>query len=308
MTVEVVAAVIERRDGRFLLAQRPSGKVYSGWWEFPGGKVEAGERPRDALARELQEELGIDLVEAYPWVTRVHSYEHATVRLNFFRVKAWSGDPHPREGQSIQWQEPGLQTVEPMLPANAPILAALTLPQTYAITDAQRVGTGLQLTRLEARLHSGLRLVGVREPGMDAAQRARFTGDVIAMAHQFGARVIVKPGGEHPEADGVHYGARDLLALTGRPRGGRIVGASCHTSAELAHAIRLELDFAVLGPVLPTLSHPGAPTLGWGGFARIAAGSGIPVYAIGGLGDEDRMAAWSAGAHGIAMISAAWRD
>jgi len=307
MTVEVVAAVIERRDGHFLLAQRPPGKIYAGWWEFPGGKVEAGERHQDALARELHEELGIDPVESYPWVTRVHSYEHATVRLNFFRVKAWRGDPHPREGQSIRWQAPGLQTVEPMLPANAPVLAALILPQTYAITDAQHLGTGLQLARLEARLHSGLRLVGVREPGMDAEQRALFTADVIAMAHAFGARVIVKPGGEHSHADGVHYSARDLLALTERPRG-RIVGASCHTCEELDHAIRLELDFAVVGPVMPTPSHPGAPTLGWGGFARIAGGSGIPVYAIGGLGDEDRMAAWNAGAHGIAMISAAWRD
>ena len=101
MTVEVAAAVIQRADGAFLLARRPAGKVYAGYWEFPGGKLEAGEAPERALARELHEELGIDACTAYPWVTRVFAYPHATVRLNFFRVTAWKGEPHPREDQAI---------------------------------------------------------------------------------------------------------------------------------------------------------------------------------------------------------------
>jgi 8-oxo-dGTP diphosphatase len=86
--VDVAAAVILRPDGAFLLACRPPGKVYAGYWEFPGGKVEPGEGLADALARELHEELGIDVVSATPWITRVFSYPHATVRLHFFRVFA----------------------------------------------------------------------------------------------------------------------------------------------------------------------------------------------------------------------------
>src|SRR5258708_5208532 len=93
--VEVAAAGIERGDGAFLLAQRPQGRVYAGWWEFPGGKIERGESPEAALGRELHEELGIDVQVAFPWLTRVYTYEHATVRLRFFRVTAWDREPHP---------------------------------------------------------------------------------------------------------------------------------------------------------------------------------------------------------------------
>src|ERR1700712_2750601 len=94
--VEVVAAVLQKPDGTFLLAQRPAGKVYAGYWEFPGGKVEPGEAPAAALARELHEELGIDIQRAYPWITREYDYAHAAVRLRFYRVTDWSGELHGR--------------------------------------------------------------------------------------------------------------------------------------------------------------------------------------------------------------------
>src|SRR5512141_2805546 len=96
---EVAAAVIVRPDGEFLLAQRPAGKPYPGYWEFPGGKIEPGEDAHAALVRELNEELGIDVTAATPWITRVYAYTHATVRLHFFRVSAWEGEPQPLEDQ-----------------------------------------------------------------------------------------------------------------------------------------------------------------------------------------------------------------
>ena len=94
--IEVAAAVVQRPDGSFLLARRPAGKVYAGWWEFPGGKIEAGEAPSAALARELHEELGFEVKDSFPWLTRVFTYPHGTVRLHFQRVLCWKGDPHPR--------------------------------------------------------------------------------------------------------------------------------------------------------------------------------------------------------------------
>src|SRR5512140_2019618 len=118
--IEVVAAVIFNDRDEFLLAQRPAGKVYAGYWEFPGGKVENGETSTAALKRELDEELGIDVVTAWPWLTRDYDYSHAAVRLRFFRVIKWSGKPHGRERQQLAWQSVHNITVAPLLPANGP--------------------------------------------------------------------------------------------------------------------------------------------------------------------------------------------
>ena len=132
--VEVAAAVLVRPNGEFLLAQRPSRTVYAGYWEFPGGKIESGETPDQGLRRELHEELGIDVEQAYPWMMQTFTYPHATVRLHFFRVTTWRGEPHGREGQHLAWQQPGAIEVEPLLPANTPVLRALTLPHEYAVS------------------------------------------------------------------------------------------------------------------------------------------------------------------------------
>jgi 8-oxo-dGTP diphosphatase len=302
--VQVAAAVIERPDGSFLLAQRPAGKVYAGWWEFPGGKIEPGEPADAALARELHEELGIDVQRAYPWITRVHFYEHATVLLHFFRVVAWSGEPKSREGQAFVWQRLDAPIAEPMLPANAPVLASLALPLEYAITDAQALGAAEQLARVEARMKGGLRLIQVRDK--DNWERARLIYVVTRMAREYGARVLVNGG---PAVDGIHFSAAELMTLRTRPEGGpnrTLMAASCHNVEELGHAMAIGLDFVVLGPVKATPSHPEAPLLGWDGFKRIAEGASIPVYAIGGLRAADLDEARRAGAHGLAMISGAW--
>jgi 8-oxo-dGTP diphosphatase len=301
--VEVAAAVILRADGAFLLAQRPPGKVYAGWWEFPGGKIEPGEPAETALARELHEELGIELRTAYPWLTRVYVYPHATVRLHFFRVLGWDGEPHPKEGQGFAWQPLDAPMAAPMLPANAPVLAALALPEEYAITHGGSLGTAPMLAQLERRLQQGLGLVQVREPLLSAAQRELFTRQAIGLAHRYGAKLLTKA--PFPGADGIHLTASQLMQARERPRTG-LVAASCHTREELERAMQLELDFAVLGPVKQSVSHPGMDGMGWERFADIVHGTAIPVYAIGGLTGADLEAAWHAGAHGLAMIRGSW--
>jgi 8-oxo-dGTP diphosphatase len=299
--IEVVAAVLERADGSFLLAQRPPGKVYAGWWEFPGGKVEAGEPLARALERELLEELGIRVAKAYPWITRVHVYEHATVMIHFFRVVAWQGEPHPHEGQAFVWQRTDQPVVEPMLPANGPVLASLALPLEYAITDAKGLGLVAQIERLEARVKGGLRLIQVRDKGN--WERAQLIYAAKSIAKQYGARVLVNDG---PAAHGIHFSAEQLMRLRARPAEAGLLAASCHTVQELGHAMAIGLDFVVLGPIKATPTHPGASLLGWEGFRRIAEGASIPVYAIGGLRLADMDRARAAGAHGIAMIRGAW--
>ncbi len=304
----VAAAVIERPDGAFLMASRPAGRAYAGWWEFPGGKVEAGETPRQALKRELQEELGIDVERAYPWLTLDHDYAHARVRLHFFRVTAWRGTPQPHEGQGLAWVRAERPEVAPILPANGPVLRALCLPLTYGISAASELGVELFLHRLEAALQGGLKLVQLRERQLPADRLASLARAVAARCREHGARLLINDdvGLAARLNAGVHLPAAHLMRLQQRPDL-PWVGASCHDAAELDHAAALGVDFVVLGPVLPTASHPGARALGWDRLRDLAAGRGLPIYALGGLSAADLDAARAAGAHGVAMKRGAWR-
>lgn len=306
--VEVSAAVLLRADGSYLLAQRPADKIWAGYWEFPGGKVEPGETPHHALVRELHEELGITVQQAYPWLTRVFTYPHATVRLNFFRVTAWAGEPHPHEGQQFAWQLQGAATVAPILPANAPILRALELPALYAISNVAELGEQRFLSSLQEQLSQGLRLVQLREKGLARESVHALAVRMKDMMRPYGARLIVNADvalAQAVGADGVQLTARQLAELDVRPEV-EWCGASCHSAEELRRAEALGCDFALLSPVLPTQSHPGEPTLGWAQFAQCVAGSEIPVYALGGMSLGLLQEAWQHGAHGVALLRQAW--
>jgi 8-oxo-dGTP diphosphatase len=121
---EVAVGVLIDSDGRYLLAQRPTGKPYEGYWEFPGGKLEQGETVEAALERELHEELGIVLTACQRWHTLEHDYPHAYVRLYFCKVTGWTGDLHGREGQAFSWERLPV-AVAPLLPAAMPVLELL---------------------------------------------------------------------------------------------------------------------------------------------------------------------------------------
>ncbi len=308
--LRVVAGILERGDGRVLITQRPEGKVYAGYWEFPGGKIEAGETAFEAIVRELREELAVEVEVAYPWLRRRFTYPHATVELRFLRIPQWCGEVRGNEGQAFSWERADAPAVEPMLPANGPILAALRLPFEYALTQATESGVAAQLLALDAALSRGLRLVQVREPGMAADALAAFAREVVVRAHRAGARVLVNGDmalAQAVGADGVHLRAAQLATLERRPAL-PLVGASCHDASELEKAGSLGCDFAVLGPVAATLTHPGAPPLGWPAFAALVSTSTIPVYALGGMAPADLALARSHGAQGVAFQRAAWRE
>lgn len=129
--LQVVAAIVYNQHEQILLNSRPQGKAYAGYWEFAGGKVEANETEFQALQRELNEELGIHIQRATPYLAKIHAYEHATVHLRFYRIAAkdWTGEPQARENQQLAWQNPAEPTVMPMLPANSHLLSVLTMPQ-----------------------------------------------------------------------------------------------------------------------------------------------------------------------------------
>ena len=304
---EVAAAVIER-PGEFLLAQRPAGKPYPGYWEFPGGKIEPGEDARAALVRELREELGIEAREATPWITRVYAYTHATVRLHFFRVAAWEGEPRPLEDQAIRWQRVQAPDVAPMLPANAPVLAALALPALMIVSNAGALGIDAWIARLSACLVEERLLVQIREKGMSHQRLQHLVSRTLARTEPFGSQVVVNSDcGAFPQSAGTHFTSAALMQAKARPDA-PLAGASCHDAAELEHAAGIGLDYALLGPVKATASHPGAAVLGWERFAELAGDRPMPVYAIGGLTRADLGEAKRRGAHGVALLGAAFES
>lgn len=306
--VDVAVGILVRPDGRLLLASRPEGKPYAGYWEFPGGKLEPGETVAHALKRELHEELGIDIGSVCPWVVRVFDYPHALVRLHFCRVFEWSGELHAREQQRFGFFALN-ELPAPLLPATVPVLRGLELPSVYAVSAAGLLGIDAFIRRLGDSLARGLGLVQLREPDLADADVVRLFGEMLSMTRAAGARLLVNS--RHPRAlweaaDGVHLTSHALATIGKRPAL-RWVGASVHDGKELARAGELGVDFAVLGPVQLTASHPGQSPLGWTRFERIAAGTSLPVYAIGGLDGEALPVAMACGAHGVALLSAAWR-
>lgn len=306
--VRVAAAVVLRDDGAVLLAQRPPGKAYAGYWEFPGGKLEPGESPRAALDRELAEELGIVVRRAAPWIVQEFVYPHAHVELNFFRVFAFEGEPVGHDGQAFAWQRPGAFDVAPLLPANTRVMAALALPPVLAITCAAELGEDAFLARARDAFARGLGMVQVREKDWPVARRDAFVRALLPLARAAGARVVLNGTAEDARRlglDGVHWTARALADARERPAD-LVVGASCHDAADLARAARLDADYAVLGPVRETRTHPGATPLGWDGFEREIARTRVPVFALGGLAADDLALALERGAQGVAMMRRAW--
>lgn len=306
--IDVAAGVLIRPDGRFLLANRPSGKPYASYWEFPGGKVEAGESIAQALARELHEELAIDIATVYPWVVRVFDYPHALVRLHFCRVFEWRGEFQAREHQDFGFYSSRALPDGPLLPATIPVLRWLDLPPFYAISAVARLGRESFLQRLEAALERGLRMVQFREPELDDADAASIFHQVLDRVRAAGATLLVNS--RHQQAlwelaGGVHLTAVDAAKTKTRPALAW-VSASAHSSAEIERAAALGVDFVAVGPVLPTATHPARAPLGWNELAKMIAGSSVPAYALGGLQPGHLQRAMHHGAHGVASLSAIW--
>jgi len=305
--IEVAVAVIRRDDGQTLFARRPSGTTCAGEWEFPGGKIEAGETARDALLREIDEELGVQITQSRPWITLDHAYPHAHVRLHFFIVTNWRGEPRGREGQQLAWQHLDAMTISPLLAANAPVIRALRLPEIYAITHAAAFGETEFLGRLERAVDNGLAMVQLREKTL-ATDRLRRLAARMKEICEGKAHVLVNsalPESVRREFDGLHLTAPELMRSSARPEF-KLVAASCHNAAELRQAARLGLDFVVLSPVFATRSHPGTETLGDEGLAELIDTYPLPVYALGGMSPARLPRVQALGAHGIAMMRAAW--
>lgn len=306
----VAVGVIRRPGGDLLLGRRPAHVEHGDLWEFPGGKRRSEETAIQALARELEEELGIQILRAVPLLSVPHDYGTHRVVLEVFVVDRWRGDPYGREGQEVRWVSPAALSDYRFPAANLPILTAVHLPRAYVVTPSPSGDIPAFLCALERCLVRGARLVQLRAPELAPDAYRTLAGAALALCREHGARLLLNA---EPElalalgADGAHLNARRLAAARIRPVPRALwLGASCHSAEELAQAERIGVDFVSVSPVARTSSHPEAPPLGWSRVAALLAASPLPAYALGGVGPAEFAAALRAGCLGIAGIRELW--
>ncbi|MCD5993356.1 Nudix family hydrolase [Pseudomonas sp. CDFA 602] len=310
--VHVAAAVIRGADGKILIAKRADSQHQGGLWEFPGGKVEAGETVQVALARELREELGIEVFAARPLIKVQHDYPDKQVLLDVWEVSEFTGEPHGAEGQPLAWVSARELADYDFPEANKPIVAAARLPGEYLITPEGLDNIEL-LRGVQKAIAGGIKLVQLRTPGGYDPKYRDLAVDAAGLCAGKAQLMLKGPLewlGDFPSA-GWHLTAAQLrkYASRGRPfPAERWLAASCHNAEELALAEQMGVDFVTLSPVQPTLTHPDAQPLGWEQAARLIAGFSKPVFLLGGVGPEQRQQAWDNGAQGVAGIRAFWPE
>ena len=309
--MRVVAAVLQDNAGRVLLAQRPPGKQHAGQWEFPGGKIEPGETARAALDRELHEELGTEVASAAHFMSVRRRRPFGELVLEAWRVLAWSGEPAAHEHSALRWLEPDAALALPLCDADVPICRAAALPECYAITPEPGPGLDDFFGRIADGLSRGLRLLQWRAPHLQVDRYREIALELRQLAHVHGAKLMLNADPELAlalGADGVHLNRMRLGSLKRLPvrPPGFLVAASVHDAEELSRAAAIDVDFVVISPVRPTSSHPGQDAIGWTGFEALRANSGLPAYALGGLGPLAVEEARGHGALGVAGISAFW--
>jgi len=308
-TVHVAAAVIER-DDKILVSRRLDASHQGGKWEFPGGKLEAGESVAQALVRELQEELGITALEYHPLIQIYYEYPEKRVLLDVWTVSQFSGKPHGKEGQAVQWLFPGQLGQHEFPPANLPIITAAQLPGQYIITPAEISDSKQRLKMLDGIL-PGCRLLLLRLQLLDAEEYSAVASEVVGRCKESKCAVMLTSNSQEVErlgAAGLHINSHRLLQAEQRLIDKRYwLSSSCHNPQELFHAQAIGVDFMLLSPVLPTQSHPDATPLGWEMFSQWVREVNAPIFALGGLQASDQGMAREKGAQGVAGIRGFWK-
>ncbi len=306
--LQVAVGVIKNAEGRILISLRDPSLHQGGLWEFPGGKIESGETPALALARELKEELAITVLTATPLITVKHQYPDLAVQLHVFLVSHFSGIAIGCEGQAVKWVTPDQLANHDFPAANQPIITAARLPPYYAILDdADKTSLLINLQKLLSR---GIKLIQLRLKTSSTDTIAQFIAQAYPLCRQQGAQLLINSAVNHAEAfavDGIHLTSRDLMAASRRPAflpNTHWLAASCHNRRELLHAQSIGVDFVVLAPVSATQTHPDTQPLGWELFAELVSQVNLPVYALGGLAKSDLDKARQAGGQGVGAIRA----
>lgn len=302
MPLSVVIGIVKDDEGRIFITRRHGTLHLGGLWEFPGGKVEHGEMLHTALARELREEIGIEVAASMPLISFKYAYSECEVHLHVFEITQYTGKAESRLGQGWFWvkREDLKDYIFPA--ANRAILTAIYLPSFYAILNDD---CGDLLAQLNHLFTQGVTLIQARLKNLSETEIREFLTVAHPLCNEKGVLLLVNSGTlkavEMP-CDGIHLTSYDLLTWDSRPENLRWLSASCHTEAELQHAERIGVDFVVLAPVLKTQTHLDAQPLGWEMFEQLVTECNVPVYALGGVTKLDLQTTKFAGGQGVAGI------
>ena len=303
--IHVVAAAICDDRGQVLVARRAQSAHQGGLWEFPGGKVEAGESRETALSRELQKELGITPSEMRTLICLTHHYPDKSVCLDVWKVSAFTGVPEGKEGQPLAWVAVDSLNPDVFPAANAPIIKAVQFSELIAVSPA--VATHEEARQwLKQQLAGSVGILQLRLPDWPSEQRMAFAiehaADVVAAGKQLLVNVPVASF-RVGAGLGLHLPQQDLMALSQRPvSADTLFTVSCHDLESLQKAEAVHADAILLGTVLPSASHPDGKCLGWDLAAQMISSVRTPVYLLGGMNRDHLLQAWSAGAQGVAGI------
>ncbi|NOT12587.1 MAG: Nudix family hydrolase [Methylococcaceae bacterium] len=319
--LRVAVAVIKNAQGETLISLRDKSLHQGGLWEFPGGKIEWGESPVQALVREIKEELDLTVISATPLITVNHQYPDLCVQLQVFLVEDFIGEAKSCEGQPFMWVSSRDLRKYSFPEANRPIITAACLPPYYAILDDADEST--LIVNLHKILRAGVKLVQARLKQISAESVQAFIAEAYPLCQQHGVVLLINSaarlttnghvfnelsfssGSTHAnDIDGLHLTSQHLMARRRRPEHYKWLSASCHNLEELQWAERLGVDFVVLAPVFSTQTHPGIQPLGWEQFRQLVAGTNLPVYALGGMTKACLSAVKEAGGQGVAAIRA----
>ena len=291
-----------------LIARRSQDAHLGGLWEFPGGKIRAGETSLQALRRELAEETGIEVREAAPLLSFPYDYPGKPLRFAVWEVTRWRGAAQGKEGQEIAWADRTSLSAADFPAANKGIIAACKLPSLYLITPDLESYPPDFAEQLAECLSAGVSLTQFRSKKAGLNALMPVLAALLESCQQAGARLLVNGAPDQATAlgaAGVHLNSDRLMQTPARPLPRPLlVAASCHNRRELEQAVKIDADFCVLGPV--RRGHGDAAPLGWDRFAALTRQTPIPVYALGGMKLDDLPAARRNGAQGIALISDVW--
>ena len=306
--VRVAVAVIYNGQGEVLIQLRAADTHQGGLWEFPGGKIEAGESVEQALEREIREELNIDVISSRPLITISHDYGDRHVSLQVYRVTDWQGPVQSMEQQPLQWVLPRSLHEYQMPAADKPIVNAINLSPSYIITPSVIENTTDILQQIEGLLGAGERMFLYRVKSLSGITHEIMQREMLELCNKYGASLIIhEQNRTSVKAHGIHLTESGLIDHKESHNSEGLLSVSCHSAQSLNKAELINADFALLSPVEKTRSHPHTKPLGWRQFRDIVANANIPVYALGGMTSAHMEKSWLHGAQGVAGISSWWK-